>query len=136
MGFQPGNRAALVHGGYSTKNDQNERRAANHRRRLLRQNGLRKSDLNALGQALLANWARAAAALAAMDEYAGREGWLDGDGNPRPFTKLYVLTLNSERHALRALEGHLRDRPDADPLLALEAAGRKARDRWADEEAS
>jgi len=92
----------------ATRERQIVRRATVEKRRLLRQIGLRQDDLESIGRALLQNWARAAAALHLMDDYAEREGWLDAGGTPRPFTRLYVTILNSERLALRALEDHLR----------------------------
>jgi hypothetical protein len=55
-----------------------------------------------------------------MDEFAAREGWLDGDGNPRGFARLYVSMLTAERLALRALQDHLRVRV-ADPVAELHA---------------
>ncbi len=94
------------------------RAAANQKRRLLRQNGLRKSDLDALGRALLTNWSRAAAALALMDAYASEHGWLDEKGEPRGFARLYVSMLNAERLAIGKLETHLRAR-STDPQVAL-----------------
>jgi hypothetical protein len=98
--------APLQHGAYSGR--QIIHRATVEKRRLLRQVGLRQSDLESIGRALLQNWARAAAALALMDGYAAGAGWLDEDGNPRGFARLYVSLLNSERLALRALGDHLR----------------------------
>ncbi len=77
---------------------------------------------------MLHNWSRAAAALAVMDEYAERVGWLDGEGNVRGFGKLYVSMLNSERLALRALDDYLRERQGAEPLALLAAEGRRVRD--------
>lgn len=78
------------------------------KRRLLRQIGLRQEDLQSVGRALLQNWARAAAALSLMDDYATANGWLSEDGEPRGFAKLYVSMLNAERLALRDLERHIR----------------------------
>jgi hypothetical protein len=118
--------AALKHGGRSEH--QIIRRSTVEKRRLLRQVGLRQSDLESVGAALLNNWARAAAGLSLMDEYAQREGWLDGDGNPRGFARVYVGLLNTERLALRALAEHLRHE-DQDSLAALLVAGREARAR-------
>jgi hypothetical protein len=105
---QAGNTLALRHG--ATSDRQIGREAANQKRRILRQIGLRARDLDSLGRALLANWARAAAALALMDAYAAEHGWLDNEGNPRGFARLYVSMLNAERLALTKLEGHLRSR--------------------------
>lgn len=95
------------------------RRATVEKRRLLRQIGLAQKDLESLGRALLTNWARAAAALSLLDEYAQREGWLDDDGNQRGFTRLYVSLLNSERLALKALGEYLRSqhRDDVGELI-------------------
>lgn len=53
-----------------------------------------------------------------MDVYAEENGWLDDDGSPRGFARLYVSMLNAERLALRALQDHLRVR-HADPLAEL-----------------
>lgn len=120
-----GNVLALRHGARTEARIRPVARA--QRRRLLRQIGLRASDLDGLGRALLANWSRAAAALSLMDDYTAEEGWLDGDGNPPGFAKLYVSMLNAERHALRALEAHLRQTADLDPLGLLEGEGRRVR---------
>ena len=116
--FPEGNEAAVRHG--ATSERQIARRAVVEKRRLLRQIGLRQGDLESVGRALLVNWSRAAAALHLMDDYAQREGWLDADGNPRGFARLYVSVLNSERLALKALGDHLRARAD-DPFAALDA---------------
>ena len=111
-----GNQLAVRHGAHSER--QIGPRAAHHKRRLLRQIGLRASDLDGIGRGLLTNWARAAAALALMDAYAAQHGWLDDGGNPRGFTRLYVGLLNAERLALARLEQHVRAR-DRDAGAAL-----------------
>lgn len=103
--FERGNQLAVVHG---AKSVQIAGRATVERRRLLRQIGLRQSDLESVGRALPVNWSRAAAALALMDDYAAREGWLKPDGEPRVLAKLYVSMLNSEWLALARLAAHLR----------------------------
>jgi len=113
---QPANTNAISHGATSARLI--GRGAAIQKRRLLRQTGLRKSDLDALGRALLHNWSRAAGALALMDAYAGEHGWLDEQGEPRGFARLYVSMLNAERLAIAKLEKHLRAR-SADPQAAL-----------------
>lgn len=113
---RPGNELALVHGGYSERRV--TRRATVAKRRLLRQMGLRQEDLESVGRALLQNYARAAGALALMDDFAEEHGWLTEEGDPRGFAKLYVAMLNSERLALRDLERHIRaDRRDAADVL-------------------
>jgi hypothetical protein len=111
-----GNRNALRHG--ATSEAVVVPLAQKHARRLLRQRGVRAADLSAIGRALLANWSRAAAALHLLDAHAAREGWLDEDGEPRGFTKLYVSMLNSERLALRAMEAHLRAAAPKDDLAS------------------
>jgi hypothetical protein len=112
-----GNLNALRHGATSPR--QIVRRATVEKRRLLRQIALRQADLDSVGRALLTNWARAAAALHLIDEYAAGAGWLTGDGEPRGFAKLYVSLLNSERLALKALAEHLRERSGGDPVKTL-----------------
>jgi len=114
MGAKPGNVLALKHG--ATSERQIRPRATREKRALLRRNGLRLRDIDALGRALLQNWSRAAAALALMDEHAAEHGWVDEDGNVPAFGKLYVSMLNSERLALRALQEHLELRPPRDEL--------------------
>ena len=117
LGFESGNAVALRHGARSER--QIARRATVEKRRLLRQIGIRQSDLESVGQALLLNWSRAAAALTLMDDYAAHQGWLDENGEPRGFARLYVSMLNAERLALRALGEHLRA-DVRDPFEALE----------------
>jgi hypothetical protein len=122
----PRNLNAATHRAYSA---QIVPLARAQRRRLARQIGLKLSDVDGLGRALLNNWSRAAAALSVMDEYAAREGWLKPDGEPRGFARLYVSMLNSERLALAKLEDYLRRRKHdaADELHAyLEANYRRA----------
>jgi hypothetical protein len=100
----------VVHGASSER--QIRRRAAAHKRRFLRQTGLRQSDLESVGRALLQNWARNAAALGLLDDYMAEHGLLDEAGNPRGFASLYARLLNSERAALRALESYIRRQED------------------------
>jgi hypothetical protein len=73
----------------ATNERQIVQRTTIEKRRLLRQIGLRESDLESVGRALLTNWARAAAALRLMDAYGQEHGWLKPDGEPRGFAKLY-----------------------------------------------
>lgn len=101
--------------------------ALTHRRRLLRHLGLRVADVDAIGRALLLNWSRAAGALALLDVHANEAGWLDEDGEPRGFTRLYIGLLNAERLAALRLADHLRARNPGQPLAPLADAGRRAR---------
>src|SRR4051794_40630438 len=89
----------VTHG--ATSERQIVRRATVEKRRLLRQIGLRQEDLESVGRALLLNWARAAAALTLIDDYASENGWLHPDGEPRGFARFYVSLLNTERLALK-----------------------------------
>jgi len=101
--------------------------ALTQRRRLLRNLGMRARDLDAIGRALLVNWSRAAGALALLDDHADTAGWLDEDGEPRGFTRLYIGLLNAERLAALRLADHLRVRDPGQPLAPLADEGRRAR---------
>jgi hypothetical protein len=105
-----------LHGAHSTRVSPI---AAAQRRRLLRQTGLRVSDLTPVGRAQLVNWSRAAAALHVLDAYAAEHGWLTDEGEPRGFTRFYVSLMNAERHALKVLQPQLRARGDGDPLGSI-----------------
>lgn len=86
--------AALKHGARSP--NQIRARARAHRRRFLRQIGLRASGLDAIARAYLDGWARA---LAKVDAYDAAE--LDRD--PRE----YHAALNAARLWMAKLEGRL-----------------------------
>jgi hypothetical protein len=102
--------------------------ALTQRRRLLRNLGIRAQDLDAVGRALILNWSRAAGALALLDAYANDAGgWLDENGEPRAFTRVYVSLLNAERLAALRLADHLRARDQGQALAPLAAHGRRAR---------
>jgi hypothetical protein len=118
-----GNDTALTHGAYSPRVVQPL--AKRQARRLLRQRGVRAVDLSPIGRALLHNWSRAAATLQLLDDYAAEHGWLDDEGEPRAFARLYVAMLTAERLALRAMEDHLR--APEQPSMVVEMQ------RWASE---
>lgn len=82
------------------------------KRRFLRQNGLRLSDLEGIGIALLDNYARAQAKVELMDAWAAEHapGWVDAGGAPPAFGKTYFTALNSARLALGRLEDNLAER--------------------------
>jgi hypothetical protein len=103
---RPENRNAERHGAYSEAKI--VPRASAVKRRLLRRSGLRVRDLDPLGRALLTNWARAAAALSLMDEYAAEHGWLNAHGKPLACARFYASMLNSERLAIAKLSDYLR----------------------------
>jgi hypothetical protein len=128
--FEAGNVVSLKHG--ATSERRISRRATREKRRALRQIGLRQSDLEALGRTLLQHWARRAAVLSLLDEYAEREGWIDDAGKPHGFATLYVQMLNAERRALKDLGVYLRERQRGpDPLDVLIEAGRATQARRA-----
>jgi hypothetical protein len=88
--------APLRHGGYSA--DQIKRRARAHRRRFVRQAGLKLSGLDAVAGAYLDAWARALARVDLFDlEERERE--------PRE----YFAALNSARLSMGKLESRLRE---------------------------
>jgi hypothetical protein len=115
--FEPGNEAALKHGATSERHIRPL--AANHRRRVLRQMGLRASDLDPVGRALLEHYVRTTAKIVILDRYLDEAGLLDEHGNPRPCMTLYVRLHNTALQALGKLERHLGPRED-DPFAALE----------------
>jgi hypothetical protein len=114
--------AATTHGAHSER--QIVRRAASEKRRLLRQIGLRAKDLEGLGLALLDNWARCQSKVALLDDHFASVGFLDGEGEPVPATRIYFTAVNSARLALQRLEDHLRSRQrdDAGELARYLAA--------------
>lgn len=125
--FEPGNTAAMRHGAASER--QIRPIAANHRRRVLRQLRLRAGDLDSIARGYLDLYCRTSAKIELLDRYFDEKGLLDGRGNPRGATKFYTSLVNSSRLALKALEGHLRERQRdyASPLAILEGEGRRVR---------
>ncbi|HXH87349.1 MAG TPA: hypothetical protein VNI55_01915 [Gaiellaceae bacterium] len=102
----PGNQLALKHG---AANEARIRPAArNHRRRVLRQIGLRASDLDPIGRGYLDTFCRVQAKLEAIDAYIDREGLIRPNGEPQPVMRLYVSLANSARLSLSRLELHVR----------------------------
>jgi len=87
--------AATVHGGYSA--NQIKARARAHRRRFLRQIGLRASGLDAVAGAYLDAWARALARVDLFDLD-------DREREPRE----YFAALNSARLSMGKLETRLK----------------------------
>jgi hypothetical protein len=87
--------APLKHGAYSA--NQIRSRARAHRRRFLRQGGLRASDLDAVAAAYLDGWARA----------LGKVDLFDADQNRNGELREYFAALNSARLWLAKLEARL-----------------------------
>jgi hypothetical protein len=103
--FEEGNTAALKHG--ATSESRIRPLARNHRRRLLRQIGLRAGDLDPVGRALLEHYARLTAKVVLIDAYVDDAGLLDEGGQPRPCMTLYVQLHRAALSALARLEAHL-----------------------------
>ena len=96
----------LLHG---ARSEPTVRRAATTiKRRILRQIGLRASDLSGLGLARLDNYARAQAKVELYDLWADANGWVTAEGGSPAFVDKYFAALNSSRLALNALEDYLR----------------------------
>lgn len=111
--------APLRHGGYSA--DQIRAKARAHKRRFLRQAGLKASHLDAVSRARLDHLARGQAQLDLFDA-TGERG-----------TRNYWTAFNAVTRALRDLEQSLRGlgvgRDNGTGLDALVAAGRAIRAR-------
>jgi hypothetical protein len=106
--FAPGNKLAVRHGAHSEPVVRREART--HKRRLLRQIGLRLSDLDGVGQGYLDVWARSASKVALFDRYMDEHGLVQENGQPWGFMALYVSLLNASRLSLTRLEAHLQTR--------------------------
>jgi hypothetical protein len=129
LGFQDGNTLSVVHGTYSERAV--KPLATTQKRRFLRQNGLRKADVDGIGLALLDTYARAQAKVEILDGYFAEKGLLEADGKPQPALPIYFTALNTSTRTLKALNEHLKQRAQRDPFEALEehlAEVRQARD--------
>jgi hypothetical protein len=107
MPAQPGNQLAVTHGAHSEAQIAPVARA--QKRRLLRQIGLRASDLGGIGKALLDNWARAQSKVELLDRHFAECGFLDAAGEPVAASKVYFVAVNSARLAAVRLDAHLKD---------------------------
>jgi hypothetical protein len=103
--FEPGNEAALVHGATSERHIRPL--ARNQKRRVLRQMGLRVSDLNPVGRALLEHYVRLTAKVVLIDRYLDEVGVVDEHGQPQPSLKVYVQLHRAALNALGRLEAHM-----------------------------
>lgn len=110
-----GNLSALRHGVHSERTV--GRTAAVQKRRLLRQIGLRASDLDGIGLGYLEGWARAQAKVELMDAWTAAHGWLGADGTPPPFVATYFAAVNSTRLALDRFSDHLKARGKAPSMV-------------------
>jgi hypothetical protein len=127
VGFQPGNAAGLRHG--ATSEHRIRPLARNHRRRVLRQIGLRASEVDPIGRAHLELLCRATSKIELLDRYVDEHGLVRPDGTLQPCMRVYPTLLNTARASLNALARHLRStRPEdafdfAEALNALGRAG-------------
>jgi hypothetical protein len=121
-GFQRDNTLSLVHGGQSEARIRSTARV--QKRRFLRRIGLRASELDGVGLALLDNWARAQAKVEILDRHFEQVGLLDGDGEPRPATRIYFTALNSSRLSATRLAEHLKARGMGEASMVVVMAER------------
>jgi hypothetical protein len=98
----------LKHGARSPSQITTSARA--QERRILRQLGLKASDLDGVGMALLDNWSRAQAKVQLMDAHFDAAGFLLESGEPNGAAKLYFTALNSARLSATRLSEHLKAR--------------------------
>lgn len=93
--------------------------ARNHRRRVLRQIGLRASEVDPIGRAHLDAFTRSHSKIELIDRWVEEHGLIRADGSLQPCMSLYVSLTNSARSSLKALEAHLRAR-GGDPVARLD----------------
>jgi hypothetical protein len=123
-----GNQNAVKHGGYSAAQTAPVARA--QKRWFLRQIGLRASELDGVGLALLDCWARAAAKVKVCDDWYAQNGFLAADGSPQGPHTIYVPLLNLAQRSAVRLADHLRARdPGLPGIEALIVEGRAIRER-------
>jgi hypothetical protein len=96
------------------------------KRRLLRQIGLRTSDLDGVGIAYLDAWARAQSKVELMDAWSAEHGWLTPEGVPPPFVLVYFAAVNSARLAIDRFAAHLRQQK---PRVVIDLSRYAARPR-------
>lgn len=96
--------AATRHGGQSENRIKAVARA--HKRRFLRQTGLKITDLDGISLGLIDNWARAQSKVTILDEFFSEQG-LVRDGEIDPALRVYFTGVNSARMALGRLAEHL-----------------------------
>ncbi|MGD0167100.1 MAG: hypothetical protein ABSC51_07420 [Gaiellaceae bacterium] len=120
-GARPGNANAVKHGARSPRLIKARARA--HRRRFLRQAGLRASDLDPITLAYLEGWARSLAKIDAYDD-------AEVERDPRE----YHAALNAARLWMAKLEARMASlgidvrKSGADPIEGLIAQGRAIRE--------
>ena len=96
--------AATVHGAKSEHQIRSVARA--HKRRLMRQMGMRICDLDGITLAYLDGWARAWAKVTLLDEHFAEHG-LIAPGGTDALLRVYFTALNTSRLQLQRLSEHL-----------------------------
>jgi hypothetical protein len=96
--------AATRHGGQSENRIKAVARA--HKRRFLRQTGLKIGDLDGISLGLIDNWARAQSKVTILDEFFSEQG-LIRNGEIDGALRVYFTGVNSARMALGRLAEHL-----------------------------
>jgi hypothetical protein len=94
--------------------------ARNYRRRVLRQFGVRASDLSPVAKAYIDQIVRLRTKIDLIDAYLAEHGMIRPDGNAQPVLRLYGTLENSLRLAVNRLEENLRVRK-RDPRAELDA---------------
>jgi hypothetical protein len=119
--FEPRNDAHLLHG--ATSERQIRPVARNHRRRLMRQIGLRVSEIDPIGRAYLEHYCRLTAKIVLLDAWVDEHGLIRDDGSLQPCMTVYATLTNSATRTLAKLAEHLRveERDPATVLAALRA---------------
>jgi hypothetical protein len=72
--------------------------------------GLKASDMDGVGLALLDNWSRSQSKVHLMDLFFEDHGFLNEDGEPNAAARCYFTALNSTRLAATRLSEHLKAR--------------------------
>jgi hypothetical protein len=117
VGFEPGNELAVTHG--ATSEAHIRPLARNHRRRALRQIGLRPSDLDPAAKAYLEHYVRLTAKVVLVDPSTDATASLPRTGEPPPSTDLSVRLQPAALAALGKLAQHLDTRaPSLEKQLA------------------
>ena len=93
--------------------------AKNLKRNILRQIGLRASDLDPVALGLLELYVRALSKVRLYDAWIDEHGLIDADGQSPGFMATYLAAVNSARLGLGRFQDHLRQREQNRPLTVL-----------------
>lgn len=119
-----GNLNAVRHGAQSSAKVTTA--ATTAKRRLLRNLGIRYSEVDPVGRALLDLYGRAVGKAILLDRYFDEHGIVNEKGEPHPACAFYFSALNTASRTLARLDGHLKQTLDH-PVADLAEAGRLVR---------